>query len=239
MAAEALDPARGPDRKEAFNIGLDLAPDDPEVLAGKPFRGVNLWPENPAFRDVLLRYYEAVWAVGLDLHRAIAVDLGLPEDFFADKLDRPMATLRLLHYPAAPSSAAEQLGAGEHTDYGNLTLLATDAVGGLEVRSRTGGWLAAPVIPDTFVCNIGDCLMRWTNDAYVSTPHRVVNPAGRERYSVAFFLDANPDALVEPLATCISPGEPPRYASILAAAYLQSRLDATYRPAERQARINS
>ena len=234
LAAEALDPTRGPDRKEAFNIGLELAPDDPEVLAGRPFRGVNLWPDLPGFRETLLAYYDAVWSLGRDLHRAVAVDLGLDAQVFADKLDRPMATLRLLHYPAAAMADAG-LGAGEHTDYGNLTLLATDEVGGLEVRNRDGTWLPAPVIPDTFVCNIGDCLMRWTNEVYVSTPHRVVNPAGRERYSVAFFLDANPDAQVECLPTCVSAARPARYPAILAADYLRARLDATYKPAAGQA----
>lgn len=228
MAVEALDPSRGPDRKEAFNVGLELDPADPELLAGTPFRGPNLWPvERPAFRSTLLRYYEAAWQVGRDLHRAIAVDLGLPEHFFADKLDRPMATLRLLHYPPGQPST-DQMGAGEHTDYGNLTLLATDEVGGLEVRSREGRWLQAPVIPDAFVCNIGDCLMRWTNDTYVSTPHRVVNTSGRERYSVAFFLDCNPEAEVTCLPTCTDATRPPKYPPILAGDYLRARLDATY-----------
>lgn len=227
-ATEALDPSRGPDRKEAFNVGLELDATHPEVVAGRPFRGPNLWPDLPGFRDMLLAYYDAVWAVGRDLHRAIAVDLGLPETYFTDKLDRPMATLRLLHYPPAPSQGAGQLGAGRHTDYGNLTLLATDEVGGLEVRDRESRWIEAPVIPDTFVCNIGDCLMRWTNDVYVSTPHRVNSPAGRERYSVAFFLDANPDATVACLPTCTDPSRPARYAPITASAYLRSRLDATY-----------
>ena len=232
MQVEALDPTRGPDRKEAFNVGLELDAADQDLLAGKPFRGPNFWPSgSPTFRTTLLRYYEAAWQVGRDLHRAIAVDLGLPEHFFADKLDKPMATLRLLHYPPAPASAGG-LGAGEHTDYGNLTLLATDEVGGLEVRSRDGRWLQAPVIPDTFVCNIGDCLMRWTNDTYVSTPHRVVNGSGRERYSVAFFLDCNPDAAVACLPTCTDATRPPRYPPITAGDYLRSRLDATYKTPE-------
>jgi isopenicillin N synthase-like dioxygenase len=197
LLGEALDPSKPPDLKEAFNIGLDLAADDPQVLAGLPFRGVNLWPEPAGFRAAMLAYYDAVWTLGRRLHRAFALDLGLPEAYFDDKLDRPMATLRLLHYPARPPAvAAGQLGAGEHTDYGNLTLLATDAAGGLEVRTRGGDWIAAPSIEGAFVCNIGDCLMRWTNDVYVSTPHRVVSPPGRERYSIAFFLDPNPDAVV-------------------------------------------
>ena len=145
------------------------------------------------------------------------------------KLDRPMAVLRLLHYPPAPARAeAGQLGAGEHTDYGCVTLLATDGVGGLQVRSRTGDWLDAPHVPGAFVCNIGDCLMRWTNDIYVSTPHRVVSPAGRERFSVAFFLDPNPEAEIACLPGCAAPDRPARYAPIRGDAFLTSRLSPTY-----------
>ena len=228
LAVEALDPRRGADAKEAFNVGLELAPDDPEIVAGRPFRGSNLWPPLPAFRETLLAYYDALLALGRDLHRAIAVDLGLPPDYFADKLRRPLATLRLLHYPALPSAQPGQLGAGEHTDYGNLTLLATDDVGGLDVRMRSGEWRSAPVVPDAFICNIGDCLMRWTNDAYVSTPHRVVRQAGRARYSVAFFLDADPDVEVACLPTCAAEGGAVRYPPVTVANYLRGRLDATY-----------
>ena len=200
---EALDPARGPDMKEAFNVGLELAADDPELLAGAPFRSLNAWPGVPGFRDTLLSYYDACAGLGARLHRAFASDLGLSRDFFDDKFDRPMATLRLLHYPAPPRGSDPQTGAGAHTDYGNLTLLATDDVGGLEVRTRAGQWIEAPVIPGAFIVNIGDCLMRWTNDVYVSTPHRVVNRSARERYSIAFFYDPNPDALVETIPSCV------------------------------------
>ena len=94
LASESLDQVHA-DNKEAFNVGLDLSRDDPEVAAGKPFRGVNVWPATPGFRDTALAYFNAVWRLGCDLHEAIAVDLKLPRDYFADKLDRPMATLRL------------------------------------------------------------------------------------------------------------------------------------------------
>jgi isopenicillin N synthase-like dioxygenase len=228
---EALDPARGPDMKEAFNVGLELAADDPELLAGKPFRSLNAWPGAPGFRETLLSYYDACSGLGARLHRAFASDLGLGRDFFADKFDRPMATLRLLHYPAPSLGSDPQTGAGAHTDYGNLTLLATDDVGGLEVRTRAGQWIEAPVVPGAFIVNIGDCLMRWTNDVYVSTPHRVVNRSVRERYSIAFFYDPNPDAMVETIPSCVGAGEVVRYPPILAADYLKMRLDAS-KPAE-------
>jgi len=229
MKGESLDPTKPADLKEAYNVGFDLAPDDPRVIGGEPFRGVNLWPEVPGWRETMLGYFDAVLKVGQTLHMAIAEDLGLPRDFFVDKLDEPMATLRLLHYPPqAEVTDSGQIGAGEHTDYGNITLLLTDEVGGLEVKRRDGGWIPAPVIPGAFVCNIGDCLMRWTNDVYVSTPHRVVNRTGRERYSIAFFLDPNPDAEVACLPTCVSDDNPARYPPISGADYLSERLNATY-----------
>jgi isopenicillin N synthase-like dioxygenase len=227
LATESLNLAQA-DLKEAFNVGLDLSASDPDVVAGKPFRGVNLWPATPGFRDTVLAYYDAMWRLGVELHLAIAADLGLQPGYFADKFDRPMATLRLLHYPPRLARTGELAGAGEHTDYGSLTILLNDTAGGLEVRRRDGAWVEAPPIPGAFICNIGDCLMRWSNDTYVSTPHRVTSPPGRERYSVAFFLDPNPDALIECLPGCSTPGQPPKYPPILAADYLRQRLVATY-----------
>jgi len=217
------------DFKEAFNVGLELAADNPEVKAGKPFRGVNLWPALPGWRETVLAYYDACWALGRRIHHGFALDLGIAEDFFEDKLDAPMATLRMLHYPPQPQSQdrAPDSGAGTHSDYGNLTILATDGVAGLQVRARGGDWIDAPHIPGAFVCNIGDCLMRWTNDIYVSTPHRVAIPV-RDRYSVAFFLDPNPDARVEVLQSCIGPGAAPKYQPTSGADYLRKRLTATY-----------
>ncbi len=235
FGTERLDETAAADQKEAFNIGLELPADDPEVLAGAPFRGPNLWPPVPGLRGTLLAYYAACERLQEDVHRGFALDLGVEERFFADKLARSASTLRLLHYPAGPPAsgdaasgdAAGELGAGEHTDYGNLTVLATDGVAGLQVRRRDGAWLDAPHVEGAFVCNIADCLMRWTNDVYVSTPHRVLRPAA-ERYSVAFFGDAHPDAVVEALPTCLAPGERARYAPITAGAYLTQRLTATY-----------
>lgn len=223
MGSESLDETSGQtDRKEAFNIGLDLAPDDPRVLAGEPFRGVNLWPELSGFRAAMLEYYNAVWALGVALLQPVARDLGLPPDHFAPSFKAPMATLRLLSYPPA-SGAPGEIGAGAHTDYGALTLLMTDGAPGLQVRPRGGDWQDVPHVPGAFVVNIGDCLMRWTNDIYVSTPHRVLPPP-RARQSVAFFLDPDPDAVVAAL-----PGTgAAKYPTVTGAEYLHARLSATY-----------
>jgi len=214
-----------PDFKEAFDIALELSADDPEVLAGKPYRGVNPWPSIPGWRETMLSYYDACWALGLRIHRGFALDLGIEEDFFDDKLNAPLAVLRVLHYPSRPMTAdrSPDSGAGTHTDYGNLTILATDTVGGLQVQARSGDWIDVPKIPGTFICNISDCLMRWTNDVYVSTPHRVAIPA-QDRYSVAFFLDPNPEARVEVLQSCVPSGTNPKYQPIGALDYWRYRL---------------
>ena len=219
LDTEALDPDAPVDRKEALNIRLDPDATDPG--------GVDFWPKMTGFRERMTRYFIDVYRLGLLTHRAIALDLGVPFDWFDPILKHPMATLRLLHYPPAVD-ASGRLGAGAHTDYGNLTILLTDEVGGLEVQRLDGEWISAPHVPGAYICNIGDCLMRWTNDVYVSTPHRVVAPRDRDRYSIAFFLDANADAMVAPLPTCVSPDRPARYEPMTTRDYLRSRFTATY-----------
>jgi isopenicillin N synthase-like dioxygenase len=215
---EALDEKSGADHKEAFNL----------IWTDGLNRPANVWPDLPGFQAVVQRYFDALLEVGRKLHSAFAMDLGLEEDFFADKIDRPQATLRLLHYPGPRADApVGQIGAGAHTDYGNVTLLATDGVAGLQVRRRDGTWVDAPALPGAFICNIGDCLMRWTNDIYVSTPHRVLRPAA-ERYSIAMFVDPNPEAIVSAIPSCVPEGESPRHAPISAHDYLQQRFASTY-----------
>jgi isopenicillin N synthase-like dioxygenase len=220
---ESLDEKSGQkDRKESFNIGYDMDPADPRVVAGEPFRGVNQWPDLPGFRETMLAYYDAALDLGVRLSRAIALDLGLAEDHFDGVFHEPLAALRVLHYPPA-SGAAGEIGAGAHSDYGVVTLLMTDGEPGLQVKPRGGDWTDVPQVEGAYVVNIGDCLMRWTNDIYVSTPHRVLRPR-RQRRSVAMFVEANPDVVVAALP---GTGEP-KYTPIRAADYLQSRLDATY-----------
>lgn len=212
------------DTKETFNVGFDLPEDDPRVVAGEMFRGVNQWPDLPGFRDTMLAYYDAALAQGVALHRAIAMDLGLPATQFDRVFEEPLAALRLLQYPPS-SGAAGEIGAGAHTDYGAITLLMTDGEAGLQVRPRGADWIDVPPVDNAYIVNIGDCMMRWTNDIYVSTPHRVLPPKNLRR-SVAMFVEANPDQFIEAL-----PGTgAPKYPPIRAADYLMSRLDATYAP---------
>ena len=208
------------DRKEAFNIGLEMTADDPRM--GQPVRGLNTWPDLPGFRDTTLAYFNAVHKLGVDLHHAIALDLGLDENYFDPFLDEPLATLRMLHYPAGDPKPGT-IGAGEHTDYGSITILMGDGEPGLQLKPRGKDWIDVPRIEGAFIVNIADCLMRWTNDIYVSTPHRVLVPK-RQRRSLAFFLDPNPDAVIEAL-----PGTgAAKYPPVTGAEYLKMRLDATY-----------
>ena len=210
LGNEVLDPGKPHDLKEAFNIGLELAARRSRGGGGTGRSAASI--AGPTFRDSAPRRSPISTPAGASGARCTAPSR-------STSASRPISSrasspgrwrpLRMLHYPPAPAEVlAGQLGAGEHTDYGNVTLLATDEVAGLMVRHRSGEWIAAPSVPNAFVCNIGDCLMRWTNDIYVSTPHKVVSPPGRHRYSIAFFLDPNPEAIVECLPTCIEPGRP-------------------------------
>jgi isopenicillin N synthase-like dioxygenase len=228
FGGERLNEYSTADHKESFNMGLELPPDDPELLGGARFRGPNQWPDLPGWRELMLEYYAACHQLEFQIHRGLALDLGLDEEFFTGKIDRPNAFVRLLRYPAGSADDGKgDLGAGEHTDYGNITLLTTNGVAGLQVRRRDGVWLDAPFIEDAYICNIGDCMMRWTNDVYISTPHRVTRPTA-DRYSLIFFMEPNPDAIVEAIPGCIAPGDSARYAPINAGDYLLSRLAVTY-----------
>lgn len=227
---ENTDPAMTADLKEGFDIGRDLGPDDPEVLAGLPLHGANQWPQgDPSFRAAADAYFNALCRLGERLMRGFAIALDLEPDFFADKIDRPLAQLRLLHYPPQSGHVvARTIGCGAHTDYGCVTILAQDANGGLQVRNTEGDWIAAPPIPGAFVVNLGDQMARWTNGRFQATPHRVINVSGKERYSMPFFFDPNWEAEIACLPSCEIPGEAPKFAPVLAGPYLQSRFDATF-----------
>jgi isopenicillin N synthase-like dioxygenase len=238
FSAEALERSTGAagvvDLKETFNIGpIDPPPRPVEEMTDPDERAVyapNLWPDEalPAFRPALEAYYRAMSALSTRLMEVFAVALGLPVDHFAPFIDRHGSALRLAHYPALERPPLPgQLRAGAHTDYGTLTVLATDGVRGLQVLDPAGEWLAVEHVPGGFVVNLGDLMQRWTNDRWRSTMHRVVVPrgdTGRRRLSIPFFHNANWDARIECLA---APGESPRYPPVLAGAHLMSKFRST------------
>jgi isopenicillin N synthase-like dioxygenase len=187
-----------PDQKEGLYFGTELAPDHPLVLAGTPLHGPNLFPAEPAgLRETVLEYMAALTGLGHRLMAGLAVSLGLDESYFDERCTGdPLTLFRVFSYP--PPSDPTLWGVGEHTDYGLLTILLQDDAGGLEVRSRSG-WVAAPPVPGSFVCNIGDMLDRMTRGVFRSTPHRVRNPAPRNRLSFPFFFDPGFFSHVQPI----------------------------------------
>ena len=177
-----------PNLSESFLMLHEVSPDAPEF--GQPLQGPNQWPVNLlGFRGRVELYNRAMLKLARTITELVARALGLDDAHLLPYFERPTTWLRLLHYPPQPiDSEPEQYGAAPHTDYGFLTILAQDAIGGLQVRNRNGQWIDAAPLPDTFVVNVADMLARWTNDRWVSTPHRVRNLSTTDRYSVPFFL---------------------------------------------------
>jgi isopenicillin N synthase-like dioxygenase len=187
-----------PDQKEGLYFGAELAADHPLVRTGTPMHGPNLFPAAlPGFRETVLDYMAALTRLGHRLMAGLALSLGLEESYFADRCTgEPLVLFRIFNYP--PPRDPTLWGVGEHTDYGLLTILLQDDAGGLEVKSRSH-WVPAPPVNGSFVCNIGDMLDRMTGGLYRSTPHRVRNPAPRNRLSFPFFFDPNFFARVQPI----------------------------------------
>ncbi len=232
-----------PDVKEVFAMGPYEVPDEVYYTkdAAYPNFAPNIWPVSPAsLRPAMEAYYRAMEGLMHTLSQVAAIALDLPEAWFESKLDRHTSHLRLLHYPA-PESDFEtgQLRCGVHTDLGTMTILRNEAApGGLEVRSRDGHWVAAPAIPNTFVVNIGDLMMRWTNDRWTSTPHRVGIPpvdlrARSRRLSIAYFVRPNYDAPIACIPTCASADCPPRYPTTTLKDYAVTRFAAGAGPQNR------
>jgi isopenicillin N synthase-like dioxygenase len=188
-----------PDRKEGLYLGEELGPDDTRVAAGWPLHGANLWPAGlPELRTAVEDYLAAATAAAEALMRGMALALGLPADHFAAGITRrPTLLFRIFHYP--PGGAADDLGVGEHSDYGLLTLLGQDRHGGLEVRAADGSWIAVPPRGRSLVINIGDMFERLTRGRFRSAPHRVINGSGQRRLSWPLFYDPDFAASVDPL----------------------------------------
>jgi isopenicillin N synthase-like dioxygenase len=232
LERERLDETQPGDLKEAFNLGqeIDAAAGAAEELAGVQ----NRWPlGQDDFRATLTDFYQSCATAAARIFRAFALALAMPEDFLVSRHAAQAFTLRLLHYPPLQTPPQPgQIRAGAHSDYGTLTLLFQDDVGGLEVLGAEGNWISAPAIPGAVLINTGDLTERWSNGVFRSTRHRVGLPQGAkaqcDRYSMAFFCGADPDTEIACLPTCQGPDHPPQYPPIKAREYLLSRLQATY-----------
>lgn len=219
LAVESLDPTTRPDLKESFTVRGRILMD----------AGASGWPSTE-LRDLALRFFAAGLAAGQRILGVLAAGLDLPLDFFTVRHRGENVTLRFLHYPRnLPQASDTQMGAGAHTDYGSITLLLQDDVGGLELLDAHGRWQPAPCIADALLINTGDLMQRWTNDRLRSTPHRVRPVQGaRDRYSIALFVDPDPEVEIACLPGCCSQTNPPRYPPITAREHIRRKIAATH-----------
>jgi isopenicillin N synthase-like dioxygenase len=212
------------DLRESFGIGPDR-------------NGVNHWLAEPAgFRELCLSYYAALEKLAFSMIRLFATALELPENYFESKIDHHDSTMLLHHYPAQKEAPQpEQWRSGPHTDLGMFTLLRHEREHkpGLQLKNKTGEWIDVPPVENSFVVNIADTMMHWTNDKWVSTLHRVANPPREDgpsarRIALPFFFNINQDALLECIPTCCSAGNPPKYAPVIAGEYRRERSRITF-----------
>lgn len=191
----------------------------------------NRWPpdgDNPEFRPTWLAYYRAVEELALRLLRLMAVDLGLPADWFVGFHRAHASNLVANYYPAQPERPADdQYRIGEHHDWGSITVLYQDGQPGLQVVGKDGDWHGVPAVPGTFVVNLGDMMAAWTGGEYASTRHRVLNPprsrAGVPRVSIPFFGEPDPDAVVATPEELIGDGRP-RIGPVVAGEWFADKL---------------
>jgi isopenicillin N synthase-like dioxygenase len=223
------------DLKESFSIGPSDVPDEDyyhNAVAGPHF-APNVWPPEsrlPGFQDAYRAYFAAMSELARSMMRIFALALELDEHFFDDRIDRHISMFRTLSYPDIKAEVeAGQMRASAHTDYGSMTIVRPDsALGGLQVRNQLGEWVDVPYVEDGFVVNIGDLMMLWTNDRWISTLHRVVNPPAdsetdNRRQSLVFFHQPNYDALIQCLPGCLAPGDEPRHAPVTSGDHLLSK----------------
>ena len=224
-----------PDLKEYWHFGREVIPDQPHYTGpqGRNYFHRNIWPARPAgFAAAADAYYRAMDDLSVVLCRISALALGLPEHWFADKIDRHVTAARINYYPRQDNPpAAGQLRAGAHTDYGMLTILSAESAPGLQVLTRSGQWVDVATDKYRFVCNIGDLLMRWTNDRWVSNTHRVLNPPvetarASSRMSIAFFHHPNYDAKIECIPGCAGAAAP-RYEAVLSGEFRDYKYNVT------------
>lgn len=217
--SEQVDPDANPDYKQVFDCGFELAVDDPLREEALSVYADNLWPDVAEFRATVQAYYGDALKVSLSLLQGIAAAIGQPEDYFDAAFSRPMALLRGNYYPQRPDWATEKdFGIAAHTDYGCLTLLATDGVPGLEAQTRAGDWVPVRAEPGSFIINFGEMLEMWTKGAVRATPHRVIG-SDQERISVPMFFNPNHDTNVAPIGS---------EQVVLAGDHLKKRFDETY-----------
>lgn len=212
------------DLKESFIWGRELSEAEAREAEDNPVLGPNVWPDSdPGLKDAVQPYFAAAHVCAQDLLRAFALALDLPGGTFVAGCEAPLSRASITYYPPQPAgSGRERFGVAPHTDFGVLTVLCQDDVGGLEVQTVSGEWVAAPPIAGSLVVNVGDLLHRWSNGRFRSPPHRVVNRSGRERLSLVVAYDPSGETLIDPAVVCAA-GEEPKFEPITCGDYLTWR----------------
>jgi isopenicillin N synthase-like dioxygenase len=230
IGAQTLDLAGKPDQKESYYCGPNYPENHEYTRKGYSGYGPSLWPAIPGFEAAMQSYICLHDALCRRILSTMAEHLGLARDYFEPMFTDPMITLRLLRYPPHPADAPKDLfGAGAHTDWGGVTTLAQDEIGGLQVQMPDGSWLDAPPVPGSYIVNLGDLMPRWSNGRFKSNMHRVVNRAhDKPRFSIPFFYGPNFEAQIDPLPGCVGPGAAWKYTSCSAGEHLQEMFMLTY-----------
>ncbi len=214
----------GPRKYEAFDMGVDHSAQDPDFLNGNPLVGPNVWPKIPGFQYILGNYLTEMQRITSVMCGAFEQILGLESGFFAQHMDRPVSQLRLLHYLENKSAQEENtVNMGAHTDYECFTILHSQTPG-LQVLDSESKWVAAPPIDNTFYFNIGDMLEAWSGGLFVSTPHKVVNSSGAERFSLPYFAATNFNTVVSPVHSQKYSAKQKEYAPIVAGEHLLNNM---------------
>ncbi|KAI3131526.1 hypothetical protein DTO012A7_6280 [Penicillium roqueforti] len=233
------------DLKEGFYLGKDLPLNDPYVVQRRFGHGPNKYPSEvtdvQGFRRVMDQYHDAMIELAVAIMQVLARTLGLDEHAFGDFCDHPVSILRLLRYPPQEDDASDlERGIGAHTDFGAITMLMQDGTGGLQVwNNLSSEWVDVTPVPGAYVVNLGNMMMRWTNDRYLSNLHRVINTSGKERFSVPFFFSGNPNYTIRCLPGCedtdTSTSEGGKYPPITVHEWMAGRYADTYGTSEGKA----
>lgn len=235
--AHSVDGARGlkTNAMENLTYHQERSPDDPKVLSGERFRGLNQWPDEalaPGFRESQVAYHSMMSELGYRMLPAIALALDMPANFFEDYFRDPTIVVRMVKYPAVGALRDDQFGSASHTDAGFITMLPQSNQPGLQIKTPDGEWVDHPPHARGVIVNSGTTLRRWSNDRFKASPHRVTAATTEDRYSLAFFFNPDLDDVIVPVGSCCtdetpSKHEPQRYgdffADYLAGAYAHQK----------------
>jgi len=219
------------DWHECVDFGLDLESNDSGVSNGKNLVGPNQWPENQhKLKKALENHWKLMIVLGKRITQGLSISLGLSKNYFWPFMNKSHSYMRISNYPPLKDNQKKNIGdgIGSHIDYGFLTILLQDNISGLEIKNSNSEWFSAPIIPGTFLINIGHMMQRWTNDYYRATIHRVVSPIDEARCSIPFFFEPNFDTVVEPLEKFCSKDNPARYKPIHFGKYLERTFKTSY-----------